>query len=357
MLRVLLIGHSEADAGVVLQALRQGGFQPAGRRVDSRPALEGALTQPWELIVCDWHVPGIGGAEALDVLHTRRVDAPIIVVAGDLDEAEVLGAMKAGASDCLRTSALARLVPAVARELRQAEMRRAHLRAEAALRVSEERFAKAFDHAPIGMSMVAIDGTTLKVNRAMAEMFGYSEAELRNIPVWRFTHADDMPATIEQLQRLLEGQIDAWHLEKRFLHRDGSIVWGRSTTWLVRDAEGRALYVVSQVQDITEWRRLQEHMRRQQAELAHVLRVATMGETVAEIAHEVNQPLASIANFAHGVIARLDAGRVDVGAMRAVAEQIAGEALRASEVVRRLRDFLRKSEPNLVRCDANEVVC
>ena len=356
VLRVLLIEHSEVDAAELREALRQGGYELTWKRVDGEPSLNDALAHAWELVLCDWHVPGLAGARALDLLRARQVDAPIIIVARDLDEADAVAAMKGGASDCISKAALPRLLPAVQRELREIDTRRARQRTEAALRASEERFARAFDHAPFGMALVSVDGTTLKVNRTLAEMFGYSEAEMRNIPVWRFTHPDDMPSTIEHLQRLIEGQIDTWHLEKRFLHRDGSLVWGRSTTWLVRDSDGRAQYVVSQVQDITEWKRLEEQMRHQQAELAHVLRVATMGETVAEIAHEVNQPLASIANFAHGVIARLDSGRLDVGAMRAVAEQIAAEALRASEVVRRLRDFLRKSVPNPVRCDANDVV-
>src|SRR6185503_14233318 len=98
----------------------------------------------------------------------------------------------------------------------------------------------------------------------------------------------------------------------RYFHRNGDLLWGRSTTWLVRDASGAARYVVSQVQDITEWKRLQEQTRRQQAELAHVLRVATMGETVAQIAHEINQPLASIANFANGLTARFDRGHINI---------------------------------------------
>ena len=222
--------------------------------------------------------------------------------------------------------------------------------------LNDERFAKAFEYAPIGMALVTIDGTILKVNRALCEMFGYEEAEMASMPVWRVTHPEDMPATIAQLQRLVEGEIDTWFLEKRYFHRDGRLLWGRSTTWLLRDAAGCAEYVVSQIQDITERKALEEQMRRQQAELAHVLRVATMGETVAQIAHEINQPLASIANFANGLIARFDRGRFDIGAMRAVANQIAAEALRASEVIHRLRDFLRKGDPKLVRCDANEVV-
>jgi PAS domain S-box-containing protein len=224
-----------------------------------------------------------------------------------------------------------------------------------ALRVLPIDESKAFEYAPIGMALVGIDGTILKVNRAMGEMFGYTPAEMASLPVWRITHPDDMPQTIAQLQRLLEGEIDTWFLEKRFFHRDGHLLWGRSTTWLVRDADGPRC-VVSQLQDITEWKRLQEQTRLQHAELAHVLRVATMGETVAQIAHEINQPLASIANFANGLAARFDRGRFDVAAMRAVADEIAGEALRASEVIRRLRDFLRKGDPRLERCDVNRLV-
>ena len=129
-----------------------------------------------------------------------------------------------------------------------------------------------------------------------------------------------MPATIAQLQRLLEGEIDTWFLEKRYFHRDGHLLWGRSTTWLVRDADGQPSTSCRRCRTSPSGSGCEEQMRRQQAELAHVLRVATMGETVAQIAHEVNQPLASIANFANGLIARLDRGSVDVAATRAVAD-------------------------------------
>jgi C4-dicarboxylate-specific signal transduction histidine kinase len=174
--------------------------------------------------------------------------------------------------------------------------------------------------------------------------------------VWRFTHPDDMPATIEQLQRLVEGESDAWYLEKRYFHRDGHPIWGRSSTWLVRDRDGRASYVVTQLQDITAQKQLEEQTRRLQAELAHVLRVRTMGEMVAEIAHEINQPLASIANFANGLATRLERDVEDVEALRTAAAQIANEALRASDIIRRLRDFLRRGEVQRECCDANAIV-
>src|SRR5262245_15713157 len=135
------------------------------------------------------------------------------------------------------------------------------------LLLNDERFAKAFAYAPIAMSLVGIDGTIATVNRAMCDMFGYTEAEMAGMRVWQITHPDDMAATVAQLQRLLEGEIDTWFLEKRFFHRDGHLLLGRSTTWLLRDAEGLPQYVVSQIHDITEQKALEEQTRQQQAEL------------------------------------------------------------------------------------------
>jgi C4-dicarboxylate-specific signal transduction histidine kinase len=81
-----------------------------------------------------------------------------------------------------------------------------------------------------------------------------------------------------------------------------------------------------------------------------------MGEMVAEIAHEINQPLASIANFANGLTARLEHGAEDVEALRTAAAHIASEALRASDIIRRLRDFLRRGEVRRACCDMNALV-
>src|SRR5262249_51295292 len=283
-------------------------------------------------------------------------DLVMIGVARDSGRGGGMEAIKAGADNFVGTHEAMRLIPVVERALREAEIRRARHRAEKALRESGERFAQAFAHAPIGMAIVGIDGITLQVNRAFCDMLGYTETEVAGLPVWRFTHPDDMPATIEQLQRLVEGESDAWCLEKRFFHRDGHTIWARSNTWLVRGVDGIAQYVVSQLQDITEHRRLEEQMQRQQAELAHVLRVATMGETGAQFAHEINQPLASISNFANGLVLRLSRPPKDVEALRAAATHIASEALRASEVVRRLRTFLRKVEVRRECCAANDLV-
>jgi two-component system sensor histidine kinase DctS len=354
-LQVLLIQDSKTGSAAVLEALRRGGYDPIWACVGNPDELSAALAAPWELVLCDWPLAGDSGA-TLEMLRARNADVPVVAIACAGSHDEDVNAIAAGAADIVPMQAPLQLVSAVDRALREAHVRRARRRAEEALRESGERFAQAFAHAPTGMLLVGIDGITLHANRAFCAMFGYSEAEMTGMPVWRFTHPDDMPATIEQLQRLVEGKSDAWYLEKRYFHRDGHPMWGRSSTWVVRGRDGRASYVVTQLEDITAQKQLEEETRRLQADLAHVLRVSTMGEMVAEIAHEINQPLASIANFANGLVTRLERGVEDIEALRTAASQIAGEALRASDIIRRLRDVLRKGEARRECCDASNLV-
>ncbi|HSP96684.1 MAG TPA: ATP-binding protein [Candidatus Dormibacteraeota bacterium] len=108
--------------------------------------------------------------------------------------------------------------------------------------------------------------------------------------------------------------------------------------------------------DITAPKRAEEQARQHQADLAHVLRIGTMGEMAAGLAHEINQPLGAIANYALGAVRRLRAGdAVDHAALLEVAEHIGAEALRAGEIIRRLRGLLRKEEPQPQPVDLNEV--
>lgn len=348
-LRVLLIEDSATDADLLARALARGGYAAHLHRVDREATLVAALAEPWELVLCDWRMPGFGGPQALALLRAHGVEAPIIIVSSDLGEDGALAAMKGGARDYVAKHALGRLLPAIERELHEAETRRA-------LRASEERFGKAFAYAPIAMAIITVRGEILRVNAAMCAMFGYTEAEMLALRSWQITHPDDLAATFSQLQRLLEGEITTWEIERRYVHRDGRVLWGRSTTWLVRDDAGVGQYVVSQIEDVTARTHLQEQNRRQQAELAHRLRVATFGETLAQVAHEINQPLAAIANFAHGLLARLERAALDGDATHGAATAILAETRRADAVLQRLRGLLAHGEAKLQRCDANDVV-
>lgn len=122
---------------------------------------------------------------------------------------------------------------------------------EAALATSLELFRVAFANAPIGMLLAAPDLTPLQVNPALCAMLGYTEEELLARDVFAWTHPADRQANLEAITQALVGDVSAYDLEKRYLHRDGHVVWGHLRGALVRDADGTPRYFVSQIEDIT----------------------------------------------------------------------------------------------------------
>ncbi len=126
------------------------------------------------------------------------------------------------------------------------------IRAEQALRESEERFRNAFDYAAIGMALTAIDGHFLKVNRSFCQMMGYSEAEMLTKNFQVITHPEDLDASFLGAQQLLTGEIPYFHTEKRYLHKQGHSVWTILSASLVRDVEGKPWYFIAQVQNISD---------------------------------------------------------------------------------------------------------
>jgi PAS domain S-box-containing protein len=133
-------------------------------------------------------------------------------------------------------------------------------RSEKLLRESEERFSSAFELAPIGMALVAPDGRWLKVNRAICAIVGYSEAELLARTFQEITHPDDLTADLECVRRLLAGEIRFYEMEKRYIHARGHFVTVLLDVSLVCDAQGRPLYFISQIQDITERKRAEAEL-------------------------------------------------------------------------------------------------
>lgn len=152
------------------------------------------------------------------------------------------------------------MVAALARRLRRHERESAEQ--VAALREAEERFRRAFEDAAIGMALVALDGRWLRVNRALARITGYQPGELVGKGFRELTHPDDLEADLSALEEMLSGQRDGFETEKRYLHAAGHTVWIQLNVTVVRDASGRPLHLISQMQDITE-------RKRAQAELAH----------------------------------------------------------------------------------------
>ncbi|HEY3321417.1 MAG TPA: PAS domain S-box protein [Planctomycetota bacterium] len=143
-----------------------------------------------------------------------------------------------------------------------------------ALRESEDRFRGAFQNSPVGIVLVTPKGAFLKVNPAVCRMMGYSESEMLAKDVASLTHPDDLPITWKTLNELVAGEVASFTIEKRYIHKDGHLLWGLLSCAAIRDAQGNIVHLVAQVQDITERKRAEQ-------ERAHALSLlrATLDST------------------------------------------------------------------------------
>ena len=132
---------------------------------------------------------------------------------------------------------------------------------ERALQEAHARFQGAFEAAPIGMALVDLDGRFLSANAALCDLVGRSEEELTRLDVRAVTHQDDVDVDVEQVRRVLDGEIDRFELEKRYVRPDGTIAWGLLCVSLVRGPAGEPVHFVRQVQDITERKETEEQLR------------------------------------------------------------------------------------------------
>lgn len=146
------------------------------------------------------------------------------------------------------------------------------------------------------------------------------------------------------------------HCEYRFRHKDGLYRWLHDEMRLVRDANGRPLEVVGYWIDVTDRMRALELVRAHENELAHCLRLTTMGEMATALAHDINQPLAAVRNYVQGCLLRLRADQLGPPQLRHALEEILGQTERAAAVVKHIREFVSKEKPQRANVDVNTLI-
>jgi len=160
------------------------------------------------------------------------------------------------------------------------------------LQESEERFRKTFDQSPIGAAMVALDYKYLRINPAYCRIMGYSREELSSLTFVILTHPDDLEADLKQARRLAEGVIDRYQMDKRYIRKDGKIIWGHLSVSTVKDASGRPLYFLPMIEDITERKNVEIALReaRDAAETA----AQAKSDFMANMSHEIRTPMNAV---------------------------------------------------------------
>ena len=191
VLRVLLVEDSENDAGLVVHYLHKAGYEVRAGRVEAAGAMREALTGGvWDVIIADYRLPHFDAPGALSVLHGTGLDIPFIVVSGTIGEEIAVAMMKAGANDYLMKDDLARLAPAVTREIREARVRQEKQRTEQSLEQSEHRYQSLFRHMLNGFTYCQmlydeqqrpVDFITLETNEAFERITGLRDVVGRRV--------------------------------------------------------------------------------------------------------------------------------------------------------------------------------
>jgi PAS domain S-box-containing protein len=216
-------------------------------------------------------------------------------------------------------------------------------------RVQAER-SRIFNLSPDLMAISGFDGHFKVVNPQFENTFGYSEAELLAMPFMELVHPDDREAVLAEYEAVKAGK-PTIQFENRARCKDGAYKW---ISWrAVPVLEEQVIYTVGH--DVTRQKQLEGEIRTRRAEMARNLRTQTMGEMAFGIAHELNQPLGAVVNYASGCIRRLASEHYDAGELRDALDKIATQGLRAGELIRRIREFVINDELEIARIDVNEV--
>lgn len=166
---------------------------------------------------------------------------------------------------------------------------------EQALEESEERFRLAFENANIGVWLIDLEGRLLRANNRMCQILGYNRDELERLNVNDVTHPQDVDLPLEFVEGSLAGKTDHITFEKRYIHKQGYVVWANASTSLVRDSFGQPLYFISHVQDITRQKLIETERERLISQLE--TKNTELERMTYTISHDLKSPLITIQGF------------------------------------------------------------
>ena len=235
-------------------------------------------------------------------------------------------------------------------ELEQRVQERTHALQQAqAFRQSME------DSLLVGMRARDLEGRIVYVNASMCDMVGYSAQELiGQLPPYPYWHPDELERHWQDSETALSGQAAPQGFESRLRHRDGSDVYTMVYTARLIDGDGQHIGWMSSVVDITDQKRSEEHQQQREAQLQRVQRVITVGEMASTLAHELNQPLAALVNYAAAARSLAAQGRTEL--LDESLTALSNQALRAADIVGRIRRWVRQHPETREPCDLNEAV-
>lgn len=341
-LRVLVVEDSEDDMLLVLRELRRGGYRVEHLRVETAQEMQTALDhQIWDLVIADYTLPTFSAPAALKLLQEQHQDLPFIIVSGTISEETAVAAMKAGAHDYMTKGKLARLVPAVERELREAIERQKRHQAERGLRESEERFRQLAENMIESVFWMKDPraGQMLYVSPAYEYIWGQPCESLYQNPLqWQESiHPDDQfRVRANYVDQISAGYYDE---EYRIVRPDGSVRWIHDRGFSIRDAAGEPYRMAGIATDITERKQLEAQFYRAQ-------RLESLGTLASGIAHDLNNVFTPILGLAQLLSLKLPALNGQAQDYLEMVKLIEDSARRGAGMVKQILTFSRGTSGN-----------
>lgn len=224
--------------------------------------------------------------------------------------------------------------------------------AEEALRESDERFRSVFEQAAVGICYSDLDGKFIRVNKRFCEITGYNAEELLQMTYREITHPDDLAISPDQGRKLLAGEIEAYSFHKRYIRKDGAIIWVNLTVSLMYEASGDPKYEIGVIEDITERKQAEEVQAKLEEQLRQAQKLESIGLLAGGIAHDFNNLLVPIIGYAElGQVGLSPDSKLytDLGKIKAAAE-------RAASLTRQLLAFSRRQVLEIQVFDLNMII-
>ncbi len=277
MTRILLVEDSPADAKLVVHELRRVDPAVEVERVETAEALQAALAAgAWDAVISDWAVPGFSALEALAIVRATANDVPFIIVSGTIGEELAVEAMRAGAHDYVLKDKLARLAPAIEREIRESRLRADHRRQEARFRALIEKSAEA-------VLLTGRDAAIGYASPAASSIFGRSTEELVGKRTLDFVHPEDRERVVSMMASVRgPDHVVGTTVEFRLVRPDGAVRCVAATgTNLLDDPSVGA--VVANMRDVTDTLRAAEELRAAQARFSRLSESGVIGIITADV--------------------------------------------------------------------------
>lgn len=311
-LRVLLVEDSADDAELVELELLKGGFSPTIHRVETAEAMRTGLDLGgWDVVLSDYNLPAFSAEEALEILLASGRDLPFLILSGLIRSEDAVKLMKRGAHDFLDKAAMARLVPAIEREIRDAADRASRRIAEEQVRI----LSMAVEQSPVAVVITDTEGVITYVNPCFCETSGYDRAEVIGRTPGIIKGGDTSPDEYSKMWGSIRAG-NVWHGMFHNRRKDGGGYWDEASISPVRGLDGRISHYVGISQDVTdrqerdqELHRAVEHLTTANSELERFAYVAS---------HDLQEPLRTLTSFTQ-LLERRHLGKIDAESLEYMA--------------------------------------